>query len=360
VDKWLGAAVVAATLSILILLSLGVSGPQLYGDPLLYYGGAVLQAYAALVAIPFTIWVIYMQSRFGSLVLRLFAEKVAFPFIILGVVVVSTGICIALARTGYADEAYWVTLGLSIILLPPIVSYVRGLMTMDASEVLRSLERRSRSRTEFVSSALRLLRLYIAEAYHDEETINRIMTRIYAAFRRIDEIEPQPEVWHRFRELLRTILIETGYLPPIGPMRRIMTSFMAWLIKNKRDRVARMFIRYYRRLAQRYLEERQPTEVVTRLLVQPTLTVARSMKAPKTLQAYAVDQLHGFLKRVLRAASYGDYTSREICRIADLLEEAVSDMQEMHEARMLLETIKHARETYHCVSRRKREEERKR
>jgi len=240
---------------------------------------------------------------------------------------------------------------LSIILLPPIVSYVRSLMTMDAAEVLRILEKRSRSRTEFLSSSLRLLRLYIAEAYHDEETINRIMARIYTVFRRIDEIEPQPEIWHRFKELLRAILIETGYLPPIGAMRRLMTVFMAWLIANKRDRVARMFIRYYRRLALRYLEERQPTEVVTRLLVQPTLTVARSMRAPRTLQAYAIDQLHGFMKRVLRAASYGDYTSREICRIADLLEEAVEEVKDMREAEMLLETLGQARASYKCSKR---------
>ena len=352
-DRWLWAAVLAAALSIGLLLAMGISASTFYGDPLLYYGSAVLQAYAALVAIPFTIWVIYMQSRFGSLVLRLFAEKVAFPFIILGVVVASTGVSLALARTSYAREAYWFMLALSMLLLPPVVSYVRGLMTMNASEVLRALERRSRSRTEFLSSALRLLRLYIAEAYHDEETINRIMARIHAVMRRIDQLEPEPEVWHRFRELLRTMLIETGYLPPIGPMRRIMTSFMAWLIRNKRDRVARMFIRYYRRLALRYLEERQPTEVVTRLLIQPTLTVARSMKAPRALQAYAVDQLHGFLKRVLRAAGYGDYTAREICRIADLLEDAVSGLEDMHEARMLLTTVRQARENYGCPSKKR-------
>jgi hypothetical protein len=224
---------VFAIIPLIILVAAGVRSSSLYSDPMLYFGSAVIQAYAALVAIPFTIWVIYMQSKYGSIVLRLFAEKVTYPFLLLAFVTSASGLAISLSETRYASVAYVVEFVLAVLLVIPVSRYVDSLIHFSVEEVVETLRRSSRSRAQFIASALHVLRLYILEAHHDEETIVGVMRRINDALSRIDQVEANPEVWYRFRDLLRSILVETSYLPPISLMSRMMTSIMSWLVKNR-------------------------------------------------------------------------------------------------------------------------------
>ncbi len=340
-------------ISIALLLAL-VRRAAAYSNPILYFGSAVIQAYAALVAIPFTIWVIYMERLYGALVVRLSLAKVSFPFLVLAVVTAVSGITIALSETRYANTAYYLEFAVAVLLLPPLFSYIVDLMTMTASDVVELIERNARSDAEFLSSALHVLRLYMLEAYHDDESIRAILRRIERRLSRMDRIEPNPEVWHRFRDLLKTIVTETGYLPPISSMKKITTSFMAWLVANRKTKVARSFIRYYRRLTQRYVEEGHAIEATKSLLLHPTVVVLRSMRAPTTLQSYALEQLHLHLRRMAHLARYGDLTKREMCHILDDSEEALERVEDIPGKQGVEETIERLRSEFNCPKRARR------
>ncbi len=341
-------ALLLASLALLLAL---VRRAAAYSNPILYFGSAVIQAYAALVAIPFTIWVIYMERLYGALVVRLSLAKVSFPFLILAVVTAVSGITIALSDTGYAHAAYYIEFTVAVLLLPPLFSYIVDLMTMTARDVVELVEKNARSDAEFLSSALHILRLYMLEAHHDDESIRAILRRIERRFSRMDRIEPNPEVWHRFRDLLKTIVTETGYLPPISSMKRITTSFMAWLVANKKTKVARSFIRYYRRLTQRYVEEGHAIEATRSLFLHPTVVVLRSMRAPVTLQSYALEQLHLYLRRMAHLARYGDLTKREVCHILDDSEDALERVEDVPGKQGVEETIERLRGEFGCPRR---------
>lgn len=51
---------IAVLISLYLFVLLGVTSSRFFENPILYFGSAIIQAYAALIAVPFTIWVIYM------------------------------------------------------------------------------------------------------------------------------------------------------------------------------------------------------------------------------------------------------------------------------------------------------------
>ena len=240
---------------------------------------------------------------------------------------------------------------MAVLLLPPLFSYIVDLMTMTAKDVVELVEKNARSDAEFLSSALHILRLYMLEAYHDDESIRAILRTIERRLSRMDRIEPNPEVWHRFRDLLKTIVTETGYLPPISSMKRITTSFMAWLVANRKTKVARSFVRYYRRLAQRYVEEGHAIEATSSLLLHPTVIVLRSMRAPPALQSYALEQLHLYIRRLAHLTRYGDLTKRELCRILEHVDEALERVEDIPGVAGVEETLNRVQGEFGCVRR---------
>jgi len=350
----LAAAAVAAVIA--LLLFIGVAAPELYSDPILYFGSAVLQSYAALVAVPFTIWVIYMQSRYGTIVVRMFLRRVVLPFAIMAAMTVISALTIALAHTPYAAIAYHVEFAASMLLLPVLVTYILRLMTMDPLRVARFIERYSRTREEFIATSLHLLRLYIAESYPDTRAIDAILRRLASAVARdMPRLKPRPVLWLRFKDFLKSLVLEASYLPSRYSMRVLMKSFLTWLLASNRDKVARNFIRYYRMVAMKYIEEQLPSEAARDVLIEPVLGTLRELKDER-LVPYALEQLRAFLKRVAHLGEAGEISLREVCRILDLvslhmerLGEAVK--LECPEAAALRRTVANLRKEFRCLPR---------
>jgi len=342
---------IAVILSIYVFTLLGVVTSELFSNPILYFGSAVIQAYAALVAVPFTIWVIYMQSTYGAIIVRLFLRKVIFPFTIFGIVTVVSAITIALSETPYAYHAYIAEIVTSLVFLPPLVSYIVNLMVTSPEDVIAAIESNVKHTEEFIALSLYVLRLYIMGAYPDEEAINRTLGRISYALRNVERLKLYPDVWHRFRDFLRTIVVESTFLPHRYHMSRLMTQFMKWLIVSNRSRVARAFMRYYRFVVSRYMTERIPSEVVEDLFIKPILDVVKTTKASRGLIAYALEQSLSLLRHVERMELRGDITVREVCKILELIEESVEDIEEMPELSRLKQHIVRMKKRFRCVPR---------
>ena len=345
-------SLVAVLIAVYVLIALGVTSSKFYENPILYFGSAVIQAYAALVAVPFTIWVIYMQSRYGTVVVRLFLKKVVLPFIIFAIITAISAITIALSATPYAYQAYVIEIFVSLIFLPPLITYIVRLMTTGPEDVIRTIEANIRRVEEFVALSLHILRLYILEAYPDEEEINRTLRRISNALRNVDKLRLYPEVWHRFRDLLKAIVVESTYLPNKFYMNKLMTHFMRWFVKFNKDRVARAFLRYYRLVALRYMEERLPSDITENLFLKPTIEVLKQNNARKGLIAYALDQCISFLRSIERLGVRGDLTLREICKILELVDEYTQDIEPMPELIALRQVISRLRKRFACPTRR--------
>jgi len=301
------------------LYLLNVIEPGLYGDPILYFGSAVLQSYAALVSVPFTIWVIYMQSRYGAIVVRMLLRRVVLPFAIMAVITVISAFTIALARTEYANIAYHVEFAVSMMMLPFLVTYILRLMTMDPVRVARFIERYARSREEFIATSFHILRLYIAESYPDTRAIDAILRRLASAVTRdMPKLKPRPVLWLRFKDFLRSLVLEAPYLPSRYSMRVLMKSFLTWLLAADKDKVARNFIRYYRLVAMKYIEEQLPSEAARDVLIEPVLGTLRELKDNR-LVPYALEQIRAFLKRISHLGEAGEISFREVCRIVDMV-----------------------------------------
>ncbi len=345
-------ALVAVLLSLYILIILGVTSSKFFENPILYFGSAVIQAYAALVAVPFTIWVIYMQSRYGAVIVRLFLKEVVLPFVIFAVITAISAITIALSATPYAHYAYIVEIVVSLVFLPPLISYIVRLMTTGPEEVIGAIEANIKRVEEFIALSLHILRLYILEAYPDEEAINRILRRISNAMRNVEKLRLYPEVWHRFRDLLKAIVVESTYLPNRYHMSKLMTYFMKWFIKFRKDRVARAFLRYYRLVALRYMEERLPSDIAESLFLKPTIEVLKQSNAKKGLVAYALDQCIGFLRSIERLGLRGDLTVREICKILELVQDYTQGLEPIPELAALRQVMMRMRKRFACPPKR--------
>ncbi len=345
------ALVVAVIVSLVLLFHvIGIDrSPEYFMWPLLYYGSAVIQAYAALIAIPFAIWVLYMQSRFGYLLVRLFINKVIAPLTILGAVTVVSAITLSLANTGYAYYAFLVEVFFSIIFLPYLINYIRGLITVSPEDLVKTLKKVSRKKEEFIATSLHILRLVLVEAYPEDKVINNIISMITGELERPGELTFYPEVWYRYRDLIKTIVREGTFLPEITVMKNMMKKFMVWAVESKKESVARAFIRYHRMITLRYMEERLPSEAVEELYLQPVIDTLKMMRARKSLLGYSVDQLIGLLQRIKRAGDIGDITSLEMCHIVDLIDKHMFGLAILKEYDKLKRLINEIRGEFLCI-----------
>lgn len=323
--------------------------PEFFEWAILYFGSAIIQAYAAVIVVPFTIWVIYMQSRYGYILVRLFLNKVIYPFTILGVITVVTAITMSLEKTVYAYHAFMIELTVALLFLPPMIHYIRSLMTMSPEKVVQALHRASGTVEEFIAASLHVLRLVMIEAYPEERSINNILKMIHDNMKTVEKLKFYPDIYHKFRDLLKTIVHEGTYLPNIYLIKGIMKNFMVWLIRNKKERTARSFIRYYRAISLRYMEERLPSEGIEDLFLEPVIDVLKALKARKSILGYALDQLISLLHKVKRAGSIGDITSLEMCHITNIVEKHVSGLEVLKEYEKLRRLLNEIRGEFLCV-----------
>ncbi len=326
-SKWLYASAVLITLLVfLVFIALNVLKPAFYENPILYYGSAIIQAYAALIAVPFTIWVIYMQSRFGAIVLRLFLRRVLYPFLLLVLITGVSAVTIGLSRTEYALIAYYVEVIVSLLLLPPLAAYIIRLMTVNPVQIVRSIEAYSKNREELLSTALHLIRLYLVEAHPDERAVEVILRRMSSIMsKEYARIKPIPVLWLRFRDFLKTLVLESSYLPSRGTMKTLMLSFLKWLIISGKDKEARNFIRYYRHVALRYMEEQIPSEAFADLMLDPVFTAIKETRSARLLP-YALEQVRALLNRVEKLSRVGEISAREAARIIDAIEKRLREL----------------------------------
>ncbi len=323
--------------------------PEYFEWAILYFGSAVIQAYAAIIAVPFTIWVIYMQSRYGYILVKLFLNRIIYPFTLLGIITIVSAITMTFEKTAYAYHAFMIELSISLLLLPPIIHYIRDLMLMGPENVVKTLRRISPCREEFIASSLHILRLVLIEAYPEEKAINSILKMIYEESSETDKLKLYPDIYHKFRDLLKTIVFEGTYLPDIRLMKGIMKNIMVWLVRNRREGVARSFTRYYRAVSLRYMEERIPSEALEDLYLEPVIDILKSLKARKSLLGYALDQLIALLQKIRRAGSIGDITSLEMCHITNIVEKHVSGLETLKEYEKLRRLLNEVRGEFLCV-----------
>ena len=319
------------------------SDPRFFRWAILYYGSAVVQAYATIIAVPFTIWVIYMQSRYGYLMIRLFINRIIYPFIILGIISIITAITMAFEETPYAYQAFLVEYSASLLLLPPIILYIRELMTMGPEKLVRVIRGLVREPGEAIATSLHILRLVLMEEYPEEKVINNILAMIRDDLKNVEKIKLNPDTYHKFRDLLRAIIIEGTYLPDPRILRDVLRNMLKWVVINKKYSIARAFIRYYTRITLRYMDEILPSYCVYNLYLDPVIANLQSIKARKSLVGYALEQLTNLLNKIKTRGLHGDISSYEICNIARLVEEHTSslkDLKEHDKLRRILSEIK--------------------
>lgn len=345
-------AIMIALFSSIILFNItGLSNdPGFFRWAILYYGSAVIQAYATIIAVPFTIWVIYMQSRYGYLMIKLFINRVIYPFIILGVITITTAITMAYEETTYAYYAFIIEYSISLLLLPPIILYIRELMTMGPEKLVRIIRRISREPGEAIATSLHILRLVLLEEYPEEKIINNILRMISDDLRNIEKIRLNPDTYYKFRDLLRTIVVEGTYPPDPKILRDIMNNMLKWVVVNKRFSTARAFIRYYTRITLRYMDEILPSFCIYNLYLEPVINSLRQVKARKSLLGYAIEQLYGMMRKIRIRGEHGDISSYEICNIVRAVEENISDLKILKEYEKLHRLLNEIKGEFLCIA----------
>lgn len=280
--------------------------------------------------------------------MRLFLKKVILPFAMFAIVTMVSAITIALSETPYSYHAYIAEIVVALVFLPPLISYIVSLMITSPEDVIKVIESNVKHTEEFIALSLHVLRLYILESYPDEEAINRTLRKISFALRNVEKLKLYPEVWHRFRAFLRTIAVESTYLPHRYYMNKLLIYFMKWFVISGKSRVARAFIRYYRLIALRYMEERLPSDTVEDLFLKPTMSVLKETKAGKGLIAYTLEQCISLLRHVERLGVKGDLTLREVCKILELIEDYTQGVEPVLELSALKQRITRMRKRFFC------------
>ncbi len=191
------------------------------------------------------------------------------------------------------------------------------------------------------------------ESYPDEEAVNRTLRKIAYVMRDVSKLKLYPDIWHRFRDFLKAVVVETTYLPDKYYMSKLMTQFMKWLIISNKYRVARAFLRYYRYVTLKYMEERLPSDVMEDMFLKPTLIVLREAKAGRGLLIYALEQTDSLLRSIERLGVKGDLTAREICKITELVEDYIDKLEGVR-LPMLDQRIVRIKRKFACVLKRPR------
>lgn len=336
--------------SVLLFEYTGLSrDPLFFRWAILYYGSAVVQAYATIIAVPFTIWVIYMQSRYGYIMVKLFINRVILPFTILVVISIITSLTMSYSETQYAYSAFFIEYAASLLLLPPIIYYIRELMTMNPENLVRALLRTYREPGEALASIFHILRLVLIEAYPEERVINNILRIAQKELEKTEELRLNPDTFHRFRDLIRAIVVEATYLPDMRTMRDVMKNMLKWAVAKNRVSIARALMRYYVRVAMRYLDEYLPALSVYNLYIDPVILSLKSLKARRSLLGYSIEQLATLLNRVKSLGVRGDISAYEICYLADTVEKNTGDLSDLREYEKLHRVVSEVRAEFMCV-----------
>lgn len=303
-------------------------GREAYMWSTLYLGSAIVSALGAVAAIPFAIWVLYMQSRFGAMVVKLFLSKILLPFAILILSIAVTSIAMALSfindKLLYVS-AYTMLVIEAAVFIPMIAMYVFRLMTLRPTEIIETVARNTQNVDETVTALLRLATTYLIESPIEEDAITASLRKVITILTRGKTMErnpPSPSTWHSMRALLTTLVQENVPLPSRRLLGNLMSVFMSWLLIHGKDRAARMLMRHYRRVAIRYLDIRMPSEIVNELILDPIIERVESVNTQikEELKLYAYEQLYGFLTSIRIMVLRGEVPARELCTTISLVE----------------------------------------
>ena len=147
-----------AVLVFSVILQLLVSSSfntERFFNTILYVCSAVIQAYAALIAIPFTIAVVHLQSRYGYISIGFLFRYSLRAFIVFGVIASVAVLTMLLASTGLYEHNLSlatifiaVLVGISLLPLPFMINHIKSLFTLKPSEIADFLLRDVRIRGE--------------------------------------------------------------------------------------------------------------------------------------------------------------------------------------------------------------------
>ncbi len=323
---WLMVGLVIAIFTGISIALLFVASPNVeseaYTWSTLYLGSAIVSAIASLATIPFAIWALIMQSRYGSYVLRVFIHRIANLFVMMILSVLVTGIAMVYSFIhGFHIIAYAAIIAESAVIIPVIGMYVLKLMTLKPSEIVETVVQGSTRFDEAIALLFKLANIYIQEAV-EEEAVLMILRRALSMLKRTKLVEhnpPTPPTWHELRAFIDTLIKKEVPLPSRRLMGALLREFMFWLLRHRKDRAAAMLMRHYRRLAIKYLEIRLPSDVIKDLLIKPIIEPVESTEVKPELKALAYEQLHAFLRHVRSMTLRGEITRRELCSCIAIL-----------------------------------------
>ncbi len=351
------ALAVAATSILVALMALTLSR-EAYMWSTLYLGSAIVSAIGAVVAIPFAIWVLYMQSRFGAMVVRLFLSKILLPFaiLILSIAITAVAMVAAFAKQLYIYvSAYAALIVEAAVFVPMIAIYVLRLMTLRPTEVVETVARNTQNIDEAVTALLRLATTYLMESPIEESAVTAAIRRVISLLTRGKTMErnpPSPTTWHTMRSFLMTLIRENVPLPSRRLVGNLMSVFMTWLLMHGKDRAARMLMRHYRRVALRYLDIRMPSEIVNELILEPIIERIEAVQTQvkEELRLYAYEQLYSFLTSIRIMVLRGEIPARELCTTILIVEKRLEKAEGIGPD-MVREYIAKLKKEFHCQQR---------
>ncbi|NPA97090.1 MAG: hypothetical protein GXO32_05765 [Crenarchaeota archaeon] len=346
------AALTGASIAILVVASSAVR-MEAYTWSTLYLGSAIVTVIATLATIPFAIWTLIMQSRYGPYVLRMFIYRIVNLFIMMIVSVLVTGVAMVYSFMSRAYVvAYAAIIAESAVIIPVIGTYVLKLMTLKPSEIVETVIRGSTKFDEAIALLFKLANIYIQEAV-EEDAVLMILRKALSMLRKSKLVEhnpPTPPTWHEFRAFIDTLIKKEVPLPSRRLMGALMREFMMWLLRHRKDRAAAMLMRHYRRLAIKYLEIRLPSDVIRDLLVRPIVEPVESVEVKPELKALAYEQLHAFLRHVRTMTLRGEITRRELCSCIAVLGKHLTEFAECDVLESVREYISVLDREFRCRS----------
>ncbi len=345
---------ISSVISVLLLLAIPSLVPrEAYTWSTLYLGGAIVSLFATLVTIPFAIWVLYMQSRFGAIVVRLFISRIVTPFTVLILIVATTAIAMVLSFSYLYVYAYMLLIAESAIFIPLLALYVLKLMTLTPIEVVNTIISSPQRLDEKVTALLKLATTYISESPIEEKAVSTILRQITLLLVRsdVERNPPTPPTWHMLRSFLATIVKEHVPLPSRRVLGALLRVFLMWLLLHGKDRASKVLMRYYRRVALRYLEVRLPSEVVRDLIVVPLIDPLTKVRTKSDVRTYAYTQIAMFLRSLRTMVLRGEIVADEMCRCIAVIERAIPRDEDPNSIATLRDLVTKLKREYRCARR---------
>jgi len=192
-------AVLVSSVILWLLVSPSFNAEHFF-NTILYVCSAVIQAYAALIAILFTIAVVHLQSRYGYISIEFLFRHSLIAFIIFGVVAFVAVLTMLLASAGlYEHNLFFIVLliGISLLPLPFVVNHIKSLFTLKPSKIADFLLRDIRVRGELHSDMYKKLEEVLPKVFllaglcvldpSLEPELGEITTRVATFFKKVIE-----------------------------------------------------------------------------------------------------------------------------------------------------------------------------